>query len=144
MNTPKPPILSGRERSAVEQSDPHQVEDAAWFCLWGWYEDFEPFFDHPQLQGRSVEIGGAKCGIGLPDVDNARLLTIDHSDFALRVHLPNCVGTDYECDPILIMRASGDYLYLFRWIPISPECKIEILKHLPIDKEEKALLRLAI
>jgi len=87
-------------------------------------------------------IGGAS--VGLCDQDDevgGSLLMIDHSDFRLRIRMPDCEGTDYEHNPLLIAWTDGEIAQMVQWLPLIPEYKNEIIRQLPVDDHEKKLLK---
>lgn len=141
------PIDGGLTRDERDQSYhfADHLDELGWFPLSGRYGEFKLFFESRRIRGTIGEAAQAKLIVAeLQEGDDGLLLMVDHEVFTLRVHLMNSTGTDTEDAPALTMWASGDLVRMLRWLPVTSEFKHELCLTLPVDEEERSLLRLAI
>ena len=115
--------------------------DIGWFPLFDVYCCFDIFFESNIIRDKAVISDGARIGLcDLDDEVGGSLLMIDHNHFRLRIRLPDCEGTDFEHNPLLIGWSDGEIAEMVRWLPLIPEYKNEIIRQLPVDRDEKKLL----
>ena len=91
--------------------------------------------------GLRFDLSGVRCAID--EIDGHATFIATSPEFAIALLFPGWYIGDTSTTPVHI-DVKGDLPALFAWLPLPPDDKRNIIKHLTIGKEAKVLTLLRI